>query len=321
MELKHLRYFVAAVEEGSLQGAAQRLNVAQPALSRRVRDLEALLGCQLLVRSSRGIETTRAGQALYRDAIALFDKLSEATQKVRRIGLEQDRGVRFGLAQGTPRRFEFLGKALGRFMDAFPEPGAALSRNSSHKLAADLAEGELDIALLFEMHPTNAAIEERLIHKERYVLAAHPLHPLASSGLSDVSEIAGHPLVWLARSDLQDGQNPLLPQLRRHGIEPVVSQLADTPEEQIDLAMASGGICLTPASSIKTIAPGQLVFRGLPGFGMELDLTLAWKRDPESPAANALLVELHSAIDDHQKAIVSGAGGQLDGQNLFRVPD
>ena len=96
MELKHLRYFRTAVDEGSLQAAAARLNVAQPALSRRVRDLEALLGCDLLVRGARGVVPTRAGLALYRDTVRLFGDLDEAVQRARRLGLEQGRGVRMG---------------------------------------------------------------------------------------------------------------------------------------------------------------------------------------------------------------------------------
>ena len=103
MELKHLRYFKAAVEEGSLQAAAARLNVAQPALSRRVRDLEALLGCDLLVRGARGVAPTRAGLALYRDTVRVFGELDEAVQRARRLGLEQGRGVRMGLAPTVAR--------------------------------------------------------------------------------------------------------------------------------------------------------------------------------------------------------------------------
>jgi DNA-binding transcriptional LysR family regulator len=63
MELRRLRYFVAAVEEGSLQRAAGRMHVAQPALSRRIRDLEDSLGCQLLERGVTGVTPTEAGRA------------------------------------------------------------------------------------------------------------------------------------------------------------------------------------------------------------------------------------------------------------------
>ena len=85
MELRHLRYFIAAVEEGSLQGAAQKLNVAQPALSRRIRDLEARIGCDLLTRGARGVAPTRAGASLYRDALRALERLDEARHRALRI--------------------------------------------------------------------------------------------------------------------------------------------------------------------------------------------------------------------------------------------
>ena len=73
MDIKHLRIFVAAVEEGSIQAASRLLNIAQPALSRRIRDLEDELGCTLLVRGGKGVTPTQAGLALYRDALGIIE--------------------------------------------------------------------------------------------------------------------------------------------------------------------------------------------------------------------------------------------------------
>ena len=75
MDFRLLRYFIATVEEGSLQGASRRMNIAQPALSRRIRDLALNLDCALLVRGPRGVVVTPAGQAFYEDAVALVKGL------------------------------------------------------------------------------------------------------------------------------------------------------------------------------------------------------------------------------------------------------
>jgi len=72
MELRELRAFVAAVEEGALSAAARRLHVSQPALSQTVNALERRLGVQLLVRSSTGVRVTRAGMTLLADARAVL---------------------------------------------------------------------------------------------------------------------------------------------------------------------------------------------------------------------------------------------------------
>jgi DNA-binding transcriptional LysR family regulator len=322
MDLKHLRYFTAAIEQGSLQGAAEKLNVAQPALSRRVRDLELEMGCDLLTRSSRGIAPTPAGFAFYRDSIRLIEELNLATQRARRIGLEQGRGIRFGLAQGSARRYAFLGEALAAENTRHGASGTAFSRGVSVELLSSLRDGTLDIALLYEHRPDSPLLAERLIHRERFVLAAHPAHPLAQPGAAQLTDLSGHALVWLARADLPDGLNPLAVQLRRHGLEPVVGQLVDSPEEQIEIAIASCGACLTPASTIAATPPGQLAFRALPSLSVTVDLSLAWRRAHGSAAVQELLEGLDSAIDGHQAAIAGGTAEWtlLDGYPLFALP-
>lgn len=323
MEIRHLRYFVAAVEQGSLQGAAQRLNVAQPALSRRIRDLEATLGCELFQRSSKGIVPTRAGYAFYADAHAMLETLNRSAQRARRLGLQQDREVRFGIAHGTPRKYAFVGEAMGLFTAANPEVGVAFSRASSYTLVGELDEGALDMALLYERRADTGRLGERLIHQEHYVLAVHPANPLAGSGPVELSDLVGRPFVWLSRTDLPDNLNPLLLQLRRHGLEPTIGHLAESPEEQLDVAVASAGMCLTPASTMLAVTDGQLCYRPLPWLGTKLDLALAWGSDAASAAAHALLATVHAAIDRHQAGIASGEAGwaKLAGYALVEVPD
>src|SRR5712692_10116414 len=97
MELRHLRYFVAVAEEGSVTLAAERrLHTAQPSLSRQIRDLEAEVGAQLLVRSVRGIELTAAGRAFLdhaRLALSQVEAAGEAARRAARQGV-----VRHGLS-------------------------------------------------------------------------------------------------------------------------------------------------------------------------------------------------------------------------------
>lgn len=320
MDLRHLRYFVAAVEQGSLQGAAQKLNVAQPALSRRVRDLELDLGCELLTRTSRGTAPTQAGLAFYHDAARLLEELDHAITRARRLGHEH--GIRFGLATSSARKYAFLGEALAAFSAGKTTAGITFTRRLSASLVAALREGTLDAALLYEHRPDAPSIGDRLIHREHFVLAAHPAHPLARSGPAQIAELAGQPLVWLARSDLPGGLNPLAAQLRRHGLDPVIGQMVDNPDEQVEITLASCGACLTPASTIIAGPPGKLVFRALPGLDMTVDLTLAWRRDAGATAVQELLASLGQAIDRHQSAIAACQADwtHLDGFPLYALP-
>lgn len=300
MELKHLSYFRAAVEEGSLQGAAARLNVAQPALSRRVRDLEAELGCQLLERGARGITPTRAGMALYRDTVRMFDDLQETRQRVRRLGLEHGHGVRVGLAPTIARKYPFLGSALDAFASQHRDSTVAFRPAGSAELVGNLREGAIDLALLYEQRADSTRTSDRLVHREAYVLAVHPAHPLAVAGAAELADLTGQPLVWLARQDMADRFNPMALQLRRHGLEPAIAQIVDTFEQQIDITIASAGVCLTPASTRLSVPAGKLHFRALPRLDTTIDLTLIWPSDGVSEKARDLLDLLHAEIDRHQ---------------------
>lgn len=322
MDFRLLRYFIATVEEGSLQGAARRMNIAQPALSRRIRDLELTLGCTLLIRGSRGVTTTPAGKCFHDEAVALVKALDRAIHNTRRIELEQDRPVRLGLVMNA-RKYAFVHDAIEAFQVGPGHLDLAYMRAPSVDLVEALRDDRLDITLAYERRIRSPKLAERLIHKERYIVAVHPAHPLANHAPIRLTELADQPLIWLARHSAHDEQDVLMQQCRLHGLEPIIRQLSATHEEQLDLASISTGLCLTPASTILSTSPGQFVFRPLTDFVMELDLTLGWVREAANPSVSALMATLHTAIDQHQAAIVSGTESwtTLCGHEVVRVSD
>lgn len=322
MELRHLRYFVASVEEGSLQGAAQRMNVAQPALSRRIRDLEIRMGCELLTRSARGVTPTRAGASLYRDALRLLEGLDEAKHRARRLGQEVPDVPRLGVVV-TSRKFPFLHEAMRAYKQEHPQAPVTFMRDLSPDLANALRERRLDLSLLYDWRVGTPGIDERLIHYERYVLAAHPENPLAATRepvrLAALSE---EPLVWLARGELTNRNDPLMRQCQLRGLDPAVSHLARTHDEQIDITIASGAACITPASLLLDIHRDFLAVRPIADADMEISLSLAWTADLAGAPAQSLLRALSAAIDRHQAQVLSGEASWafLHGHPLIRVP-
>ena len=314
-----MRVLVAAIEQGSIQAASRLLNIAQPALSRRLRELEADLGCALLVRGGRGVVPTQAGLALYQDALDVLDAAAEAGQRARRVGLEQEREVRLGLVQ-TARKYGFLHAGLAAFNRDFPSAGVALTRGLSRDLAQGLRQGALDATLLYERHAAAERFRDRLVHRERYVLAAHRAHTLARPGAARLEELAGVPLDCVLRHDTANNHNFLIEHCRLHGLDPVVARWANSPEEMFDFVAISGGVCITPASTMLLLPPEQLVFRALADFTLELELRLAWA-DPAADAASAFAARLNEAIDQHQAGLRdgTGAGTVLDGVALYRV--
>jgi DNA-binding transcriptional LysR family regulator len=321
MELRHLRYFLAAVEEGSLQRAADRLNLAQPALSRRIRDLEDELRCKLFERTYKGVTPTEAGTAFYREMLALLNGLDQSVERIRRMGPTQGPKVRIGLVH-IFRKYAFANDAIVAFRKQQPNVELSFMRDVSNIMSLALRERRLELAFLFEQNLSPLGFGQRSIHRERLVLGVHPQHRLAAAEPASLSDIAGTPLVWLSQSESDYYHAALAQQFRLQGVEPAIAHVAHNHEELIDLTMASGGVCVTVASSTLSTAPGALVFRPLVDLNFEVQLSLAWSPEiePSSPAGQ-LLELLHAAIDRHQEAIRTGAcaWARMLGEDVIRT--
>lgn len=305
MDVRQLRYFVACVEEGSILGAAQRLRVAQPALSRQIKDLEQDLGCQLFERVPRGVRMTKAGGSLYRDAVAILASFEQAAARAARIGADQDREIGFGAVR-TCSRFAFLNRGLVDFRATHPEIDVVVSCSSSRDLISEMTRNRLDMAVLYQKHPDGERFEERSIHHESYVVALHPSHRLAQQPELRLTDLAGEALVWLSRANNPDNHDRLLQQCRANGLDPLIGYQADTQDEQLELLSICGGICLTPASTRLVVTPGRLVFREISNCTIELQLRLVWRRDLTDLPVVQLLGCLNAAIDAHQADIREG---------------
>jgi DNA-binding transcriptional LysR family regulator len=323
MDLRHLRYLVAAVEEGSLVAAARRVNVAQPALSRQIRDLEEELGCVLLERQARGVQLTSSGAAFHRDALEILHMADMARERARRAGLEQRQRVRVGLVR-TASKYDFVQRALADFGRSHPQATIEFSRAASPDLVEGLHEMGLDLGLLFQRRLDPRVFGQHIVHHERYILAMHPAHRLAQRRTIHLSDLAGEPLVWLSRRNNADNHDALLQQCRVQGVEPMLAYAADSHEEQIELVVITSGVCVTVASTQATTPPGQLIYRPIADFHLEVELRLAWPLDATTEPAQALRDAFASAIDEHQSQIARDAFSWThtdDGVRVARAPE
>src|SRR5436190_10630635 len=130
MELRHLRYFIAVAEEGSLLTAAQRrLNTSQPSLSRQIRDLEAEIGVKLLERQARGVALTAAGKVFYDHARLALLQVEAATDGARRADQPEKVALSVGFLAG--QEVVWLPHALRILREEAPEAEITLSSQSS----------------------------------------------------------------------------------------------------------------------------------------------------------------------------------------------
>src|ERR1700747_177430 len=146
IELRHLRYFVAVAEAGSVTVAGRKLHTSQPSLSRQIRDLEDEVGAQLLTRSARGIELTPAGCTFLDHARSALSQVEAATEAARRVAHPSKPCFAMGFLTG--HELTWMPEALQILRDELPNIDVMISSQYSPLLADGLSKGKIDAAFL-----------------------------------------------------------------------------------------------------------------------------------------------------------------------------
>jgi LysR family transcriptional regulator, hca operon transcriptional activator len=289
MELRHLRYFIAIAETGSLTFAAEkRLNTAQPSLSRQIRDLEQEVGVQLLERSPLGTKLTAAGRAFLDHARLSVSQAEAATEAARRAA--QPAKPAFSIGFLTGQEVDWLPHAPGILRNELPDIEIRVSSGFSTDLANDLQRGKLDVA--FMRREPKPDLEYRLLREEPLVVVLPSDHPLAAGDAIDPHALVTKTFIGISdvapvlRASIKD-------YLKRHGIEIVPALEVDNFAMAISLVTSTGGLAMLPAS-INGYLPGSITNRPLAGAQPSVDLVLGYHRANTSPLLRSFL----SKIDD-----------------------
>ncbi|MBF6144189.1 LysR family transcriptional regulator [Nocardia nova] len=204
METRELRYFVAVAEELHFGRAAQRLAMAQPPLSRAIRQLERRLGVVLLHRTTRSIALTEPGAVLLREARAALAAVDAAERRTRRAAGRP--GVVLATKAGASSEL------LSKLLDAYAaEPGAVAVEVllcGPGEQEALLRDGRADVALLHRPFDTTAGLDTEDLHTEQQVLVLPAGHPLAHRPHLSSAEVAALTDLPLPRWPRQDGSYP-----------------------------------------------------------------------------------------------------------------
>src|SRR3984957_20435818 len=193
MELRHLRYFIAVAEAGSLSVAAQqKLHTTQPSLSRQIRDLEADVGAQLLTRSARGIELTPAGRAFLDHSRLVLAQVDAAAEAARRVA--QPAKPCFVMGFLTGHELTWMPEVLRILRDELPNIDVMISSQYSPRLADGLLKGKIDAAFL-RREKGVPGLAFRLLVKEPLTVILPSDHRLAALKAISPGDLAGEPFV------------------------------------------------------------------------------------------------------------------------------
>jgi LysR family hca operon transcriptional activator len=304
MELRHLRYFVAVAEEGSVTLAAERrLHTAQPSLSRQMRDLEREVGAQLLVRSVHGIELTAAGRAFLDHARLALAQVEAAGDAARRAAQPEQRTLALGFLSGCEP--EWLPAVMHVLREELPKLEVAISSKHSPQLAEGLVTGKLDAAFM-----RREACHPDLVYK---VLITEPLmvvlpsdHRLASHDAIQPLDFAGETFIGMA------DQAPVLRSLiedyfGRSGIDLHPAHRVEYLSMAISLVASTRGLALLPDFA-RNFLTWSVISRPLAGEAPSIDLVLGYHKANTAP-----LLKLFLSRTDELIARVSKRSGEPGG--------
>jgi LysR family hca operon transcriptional activator len=289
MELRHLRYFVAVAEEGSLTlAAARRLHTAQPSLSRQIRDLEAEVGVQLLARGSRGIELTAAGRVFLDHARLALLQVEAAGEAARRATRPAKPSLVLGFLTG--QEVTWLPEALRILRDELPNIEVTLSSQSSPELARALLRGQVDVAFLRREQVPGLTFKQ--LTKEKLIVVLSRDHRLAARKAIRPQDIARE--IFISPTKAAPALKVVIDNYAATSrITLTAAHEAENLSMAISLVASTGGISLLPLYA-ENLLPPSVVSRPLQGEVPTIDLVIGYSKANTSP----LLKRFLSRVDE-----------------------
>jgi len=284
LELRHLRYFIAVAEEGSVTIAAEkRLHTAQPSLSRQLRDLELEIGTPLFLRGARGMELTDAGRAFLDHARLAVGQASEAVQAARRAARPSKASFSVGFLTG--QEVDWLPHVTRILRAELPKIEFKVVSLYSPDLAEALQSGEIDLGFL-RVEPKPDVTYQVIAH-EPLVAILPSDHRLAEGSEIDPHDLEGETFVGF--SDVPHVLRTVVDDyFRRTGVSIKPSHLIDNFAMGISLVASTRGVALLPAY-VEPLLPWSVVSRRLKGEVPTIDLAVGYRQDNTSPVLKAFL--------------------------------
>ncbi|CAN5864156.1 LysR substrate-binding domain-containing protein [soil metagenome] len=285
MELRQLRYFQSVAEELSFSKASQKLRIAQPALSRAVKDLELSVGAELLARTKRSVKLTPAGAVLLHEAGVLLGLSEEAVRKVQRTVKGQEGELRLGFI-GPPTQ-PFLSRLLREFQKRHPRVTVILEERTPERVWEMVLKNRLDIGLTRPVAAgARIGLQTLLLRKEALCVAVPRQHPLASRPRVTWQMLRDLPLIVLARREGVGLHDRVLLGCQQAGFSPKLAHTPSIVGTVLTYVEAGAGVGVVPESVDTLSASKEVVFKPLhPAHSV--DLVMVWKKDEVSPTGEA----------------------------------
>lgn len=282
MNFRKLRYFCVVAAEGSISKAAEKLFVAQPALSRQMSELEEEIGTPLFHRLARGISLSAAGKIFLEDANRLLEQMDHAKERALLASQGKVGNLTIGLIEYFSWHLSIL-EPIRLFREENQDVSMQLSTwEASLDIQKRVIECELDCGFGFNRPTDDAHLDGLPILSVNFFLAVPAHSPLAKRKSIRMAELAREPFVWIPREAAPVHYDRCLMMCNKAGFSPRIAQTATTESGRLSLVAAGVG-CAIVTSAGALWKPEQVALLKLQDVDLKIDLELMWNRENVSP--------------------------------------
>ncbi len=203
MELRHLRYFVTVADTLNYRRAADRLRVAQPALSKQIKDLERHIGAQLLNRNTGGVSLTDAGAVFQQEALDILERAEMAVDAAREA--QDGRRGRLRIGSIGAMSATFLPLALSKYRDRFPKVEVSLEETSLQDQIPALKAGSIQVGFTIDSEiQIDRKFDTYEVLRSNMAIAMGQSHPLAKRSSPSLSEFSDEQFYYFGQTERHD---------------------------------------------------------------------------------------------------------------------
>lgn len=286
IELRHLHYFVAVAEELNFGRAAERLHIAQPPLTRQIRQLEQELGVELFHRTTRRIELTEAGQVYLIEARRILAQVQESAT----LAQLASRGEAGQLVVGFEgsSAYDIVPLAVKMFREQFSRVSLIVREMTTGDQVKALHADHISVGFVVPpLFDTRDLMVETVL-LEPLIVALPRDHPQAQQSTVDLGDLKDETFIVCPRHHKCGLYDHLISVCRQSGFSPRLTQETHEVQSILGFVAAGLGVALLPAS-VRHLQRSQVVYRTLQPSTEELELAIAWRRENPSPMVPAFL--------------------------------
>lgn len=278
-DLTRLRYFLSVAEHLSFRKAAETLNIAQPAISRSVKQLEEELGLTLFDRTTRRVTLTKAGKILAADTQQAITLLEKSIRHAQQLSSGKAGEIIVGYSAQTA--YGPMADMIISFRNHYQDAVMSLYQMSSHEQIEAIESGKIDIGFMLSA-ACRAPLSYMSVYQERFILLVSRFHPLATRASVSLRELKDLPFVMGTQKRWETFRSLINNVCLQSGFLPVIGDEADDVPVLLQLIAMQRGITLYGAAIAKTV-PQDVVAIPLEDTHCNFNIGIAWDRQRETP--------------------------------------